>query len=346
LTSTGTGLVEWLPNGETTNNITVNPSNTTIYSVSTTNNCGTVSTDVEVVVNPLPAANAGNDQTICAGESVTLTASGGQDYSWNSGANTASISDSPTQSTTYQVLVTDANNCSASDEVEVFVNQLPVADAGNDQAICQGETATLSASGGDTYSWNIGETASSVSVSPTETSTYEVLVIDGNGCLGADEVEVIVNPIPAQPTISVNVAELESTLGSSYQWYLNGIAIEGATNQTYSPTEAGDYTVEVFDGNGCSSTSEPFIWITVGISEHASGFSVYPNPMNTVFTIKGQNTIAQLLIYDAQGRLVMEQSPNISTVVVPISELANGIYQLHILSGENWFSEKLIKQSF
>jgi VCBS repeat-containing protein len=78
------------------------------------------SNTVTKTVNGSPVANAGTDQTICNGSSATLTASGGTSYAWsNSLGNTATVTASPTVTTTYTVTVTDANGCTATDQIVV-----------------------------------------------------------------------------------------------------------------------------------------------------------------------------------------------------------------------------------
>ena len=307
--------------------------------------CITARTEVIATVSPTPTVSLFGDTEVCEGESVQISAAAtnANSYTWSNGEASSEITVSPSGQETYSVTV--SNTCGdATDEITIEVNPLPTISASANEEICAGESVQLTSTGTGTIEWQpTGETTDNITVNPSNTTTYSVSATNNCGTVSED-VEVVVNPIPTQPIITVNGSELESTFGSNYQWYLNGQLIADATNPSYSTTEAGDYTVEVFDANGCSSVSEPFNWITVGIAERANGLSIYPNPMNTVFTIKSQNLITQLLIYDAQGRLVMDRSPNLSTVVVPISELANGIFQLKLLSGENWFSEKLIKQ--
>ena len=115
---------------------------------------------------------------------VTLTASGGSQYTWSNGATTQSINVSPAETTTYEVTVSDGNT-SDTDQVTVTVNSV-TANAGQDVTIDQGDEITLTAIGGDTYLWNNGETAPSITVNPNTTTTYSVTVT-AKGCEATDE---------------------------------------------------------------------------------------------------------------------------------------------------------------
>ncbi|MBL4585966.1 MAG: M4 family metallopeptidase, partial [Flavobacteriales bacterium] len=130
LTANGNGTFSWQPNGEVGNSINVNPTESTIYTVTSTNMCGSVSEDVLIVVNPLPLVNAGSNEEICVGESTLLVATGAENYVWNTFETLDSISVNPTQTATFSVVGTDANNCFATDSVTVIVNSLPSADTG------------------------------------------------------------------------------------------------------------------------------------------------------------------------------------------------------------------------
>ncbi len=74
-----------------------------------------------ITVNPLPNADAGFNQSIKFGDTITLTASGGIDYLWNTGATTASMDVSPDSSAIYYITVTDANGCINFDDVTILV---------------------------------------------------------------------------------------------------------------------------------------------------------------------------------------------------------------------------------
>ncbi|MBK7699433.1 MAG: hypothetical protein IPJ39_12225 [Saprospiraceae bacterium] len=127
-----------------------------------------------------------------------MIASGGTAYVWNNGATEASITVSPTATTTYNVTVTDGNGCQASTSVTVTVHPLPIASISGDKEICTGASTTLTASGGTAYVWSNGVTEASITVSPTTTTTYNVTVTDGNGCQASTSVTVTVNPLQRQ----------------------------------------------------------------------------------------------------------------------------------------------------
>ncbi|CDF79990.1 PKD domain-containing protein [Formosa agariphila KMM 3901] len=178
LTASGGTSYKW-SNGSTSSSISVSPNTTTTYSVEVSEDGVSDTAEVTVNVNALPVANAGANKTIDQGESITLSASGGTRYIWNTGETTQNITVSPNQTKIYTVEVFNEGDCSDSDQVTVTVNipQIIVnADAGDNQTICEGETVTLTASGGTSYKWSNGATSSSISVSPNTTTTYSVEV--------------------------------------------------------------------------------------------------------------------------------------------------------------------------
>ena len=88
-------------------------------------------------------ADAGKDQSICSGNSATLTASGGTSYKWSTGETTASITVSPTETTTYSVEVSDGTSSDTDEVVSYCITDLPTANAGSDVTIKEGESTTL-----------------------------------------------------------------------------------------------------------------------------------------------------------------------------------------------------------
>ena len=151
--------------------------------------------------------DAGQDQQICNGQTSILTASasGGTPpyaYEWSTGESTQSISVSPSENTTYGVTVVDSDGCEVGDNVTTILQDCNgdcnlTVDAGEDQQICNEETAilTVSASGGTppyAYEWSIGESTQSIAVSPSENTTYSVTVVDSEGCIVTAESQIII----------------------------------------------------------------------------------------------------------------------------------------------------------
>lgn len=225
----------------------------------------TASDVVTVSVTPLPLANAGNDVTICTGTSATLTATGGSTYTWTPSSgldnpNSASPVANPSVTTSYTVIVGD-NGCTATDVVSVIVTNSLVIDAGVDQTICDGQSTTMIATGGSTYTWTpssglSANTGYSVVANPTITTTYTVNAGSG-GCSASDEITIFVNPTP---TVSISaignttfcvggsVDLVASSSASSYTWNT------GATTSSITATTSDNYYVTVSNGS-CTATS-------------------------------------------------------------------------------------------
>jgi hypothetical protein len=120
LSASGANTYEW-NNGATQPNIAVSPSQTTTYEVR--GYIGNCYDEKQVTVNVIPEveADAGDDQDICLGDVVTLTATGGDEYVWSTGETTQSIQVSPTETTEYTVTVFNALDFD-EDTVTVFVD--------------------------------------------------------------------------------------------------------------------------------------------------------------------------------------------------------------------------------
>ncbi len=197
LTASGAVSYVWSTTA-TTNSITVTPSTSATYSVTGTdaNGCTSVTT-YSITVSPPPVANIAGSTSSCEGEPVILIASGGGTYSWSSGGTGATETVSPTSTTTYTVTVSNGG-CTDTATITVNVNPAPTANAGVDQTISYGNSATLSGSGGTTYSWTPTGTLDNPNVaspvaSPTVTTIYILTVTDANGCTDTDTMIVTVN---------------------------------------------------------------------------------------------------------------------------------------------------------
>jgi gliding motility-associated-like protein len=262
VTLSGTGATSYTWNNAVTNGIAFSPVATATYTVTGTDANGCINTDqVVVTVNPLPTINAGIDQTVCTPTATTLTGSGGATYTWNNGITNGVSFTQAVGTTTYTITGTDANGCINTDQVNITVNPLPIVNAGPDQAICIGASATIAGSGAATYTWNNGVT-NNVAFTPALTNTYTVTGTDANGCVNTDQVVVTVNPLPtvgagADQTICIGASvTLSGTGATSYTWnnaVTNGIA--------FSPVATATYTVTGTDANGCINTDQVVVTV-------------------------------------------------------------------------------------
>ena len=127
----------------------------------------------------LPFVDAGIDTSLCEGSSFVLNASGAQSYTWNNGAlNGSSLT--PVSTSTYLVTGVDLNGCINTDSLTVVINSLPNVNAGNDISLCNGNQATLNASGAQSYIWDNG-ISNGISFYPQSTSNYTVKGTDLKG---------------------------------------------------------------------------------------------------------------------------------------------------------------------
>ncbi len=249
--------------GDTTQTIIVNTAG--IYSVTATINGCTASGTIKVSEHELNYTLYG-DTSICQGDSATLNVSTDASFYWSTGDTDSTTTVTPSNTTTYTITIQDSV-CSLSDSITVNVAPTVNADAGQDVYICQGDTTVLTASGGTNYVWNTGESTSSITVSPTDTTTYYVTVTNDSGCEGTDSVTVYVLPPPeANAGNDTSVCEgttlqLHATGGTDYHWepssLLNNPDLQ---NPTTTITATTTFIVTVSNG-ACYDTDS----ITVSV---------------------------------------------------------------------------------
>ena len=265
----------WSVPGETGESVTTVPTAPTSYVVIVTDNNGCTATgEVTVSIGEPPALSLTTDPadlSICAGQSTTIEvmAEGGTEpyeYNWLNGASGSSQSVSPSIPTTYTALVEDGNGCTASLDVDVSILAGPSVEVGQDQTICPGASANLSATGSGgidpyLYAWSDGQAGDQITVSPDETTIYIVTITDDIGCTSSDTVSVLV-----ENTVEVSIAgEMDLCPGSST--LLTALPIGGTGDYTYqwsddlgteesaavNPPDTTSYSVTVMDSAGCTA---------------------------------------------------------------------------------------------
>lgn len=298
LTASGGTSYTW-SNGLGTGSVkSVLPSTNTTYTVTVTgaNGCtSTATASITVNTNP-PASITPATVAICNGESITLTGSGGTSYAWsNGGGNSAQATFSPTTNTTYTVTVTGTNGCTATASRLVSVNANPTASiTPATVAICNGQSAVLTASGGGTYAWsNGGGSNAQASFSPTANTTYTVTVTNANNCTATASRLVTVNALPNAaingPTsiCSGLQATLTASGGDTYLWS-NGLGTNASV--TVIPLQTTAYTVTVTNSNNCSATATQTVSVQSSPSASISGPPTVCAGSAITLTANGGNT--------------------------------------------------------
>ena len=317
LTASGGSSYHW-STGVTSSYITVNTTGNYTVTVTNSNGC-TAETSATVIVNPLPQIIISGDNNICRGESTTLVASGGVSYLWTTGQTSQYIVVNPTVNTTYTVIVTDENNCSANSYTTVTVNQLPIAAISGNSSICVGDTVPLTASGGLHFAWSTGDTTKIVNVS--NPLTYTVTVTSSTGCTSTASVTTTSAALPVVSISGTNTvcqgenASLTASGGTTYLWST------GASSPAISTNIAGNYSVTAFNAMGCSSTASQIVVV---------------NPLPTV-NIFGDTNICQ----GRSTSLTAVGSPNItyewnnSSTQSTINVTTAGVYTVTVTNANN-----------
>ena len=172
--------------GANTSSIVVSPSQNTTYTVQGIDANSCVHTSVQsITVLPVPVLTIVGGSSVCAGGTVTQTATGAISYTWSTGANTASVSFSPAVSSVYTVSGTNANNCSSSLTTIVMVKPLPALTISGPTLICKNETALQTVTGALSYTWNTGSLTNTLLLSPLVSTQYTVTGMDSSGCINS-----------------------------------------------------------------------------------------------------------------------------------------------------------------
>lgn len=262
---------------------TVNPPDITVIELEITDENGCTARDT-LTINTfeVPEVDAGEDREVCEGEEVQLQATGGTQYLWDDSPTLSSTeienpTANPIVSTTYIVSISVPNGCLLRDSLQVIVNPLPTVDAGENQAICFGDTAQLTATGGDTYFWRLDNTLSAMDISnplafPQEETIYYVSTTDANDCSAIDSISVSVNALPqieiadVDPICAGDSVQLLASGANTYDWQGTNLSSTTEANPFASPTNTQRYLVRGTNIEGCEDTASVLVEVQVGVA--------------------------------------------------------------------------------
>ena len=286
----------WWSDGTTNqNSIQVQPTQTTTYSVTVSDGVGSCTDSITIQVNN-PQINAGNNLSVCTGDSLTLTATGANTYGWDNGIVNGQAF-LPTIEGYYTVVGTDTLGCSNSDSL--FLDLLQPTASNIERIACD----TYTAPDGNVY---------------TISGQYIAIIPNAEGCDSTIQLALTVNNSSAS---TQTTAELDS-----YTWPVNG--------QTY--TQSGVYTAVIPNSKGCDSTITLNLSLEFsGISElNGKEIVITPNPVDASFTLIADSKYIgnEYVITNQQGAIVGKGTIRATKMEVNCGHLAKGIYLFQINS--------------
>jgi hypothetical protein len=265
-TVSGASTYTWM-NGPNTATVTQTPTVNSTYTVSGTDGLGcTSTTTVAVTAYSLPIISISpSSATVCSLTQANFTASGASTYTWNNSIPGASASFTPASNSTYTVTGNSSQGCSSMTTVAVVTNSLPIIGISPASAtVCPNTLLNLAASGASTYVWSNGPTSSSITLFPSNSSTYTVTGTNAFGCVSTASVGVTAYPassITISPSLTTVCLYSPITFTASgvntYTWSMGGNG-SMATVPSVSNT-ANSYIVSGTDAFGCFVSSQAVV---------------------------------------------------------------------------------------
>jgi hypothetical protein len=284
---------------------------------------------------------------LCSGETLVLTAEQPyvETYAWTVDGvameNNTSAMEATLNAGIHTIELLTANPlCGELHLADVVIYALPTISVPADASVCAGDAVVLDAAAEGAIVWTNNMNNGS-NFTPTADAMLTATVTDDNGCVNAADWNISVLHLPSA-AYTVDGVTLTALDGDAWQWYLNGVAIGGATSNTYTMTATGAYSVLVTGINGCDVMSGVTNY-AVGVLEASEvGIHVYPNPMDQSTRVALPAGVFNLELRDLTGRLIWSQSACQNTVTLERGSLASGNYQLVITGGSIYATQRLM----
>jgi gliding motility-associated-like protein len=285
----------------------------------------------EIIIHDLPKISGGPDTTICLGDAAQLIGSGGISYKW-SPPNELTCTDcttpmaSPKTTFTYTVIGTDANRCSDTDAVTVYIKTKTDSDVDPGGEICDGEAFLLRAYGATSYVWTPASSLNENNIAeptaqPNQTTKYMVVAREGSCIPDTGYVNVTVFP---RPTITASgsttiIAGGEAQLQSSgeridrFQWsHSNTLNCDDCPSPLAKPTRTTNYTVTAYTDHGCQDSSHVTITVLCDNSQLFIPNTFTPNGdgQNDKFFPRGVgiDQVTIFRVFNRWGEVVYERN--------------------------------------
>lgn len=315
----------------TCSNPIASPSVSTVYSVSPHMCTGVKQITVDVVQSPSVQLTA-STLTLCLGKTYTsqIVASGAQSYSWTPHATISSLNQNqivvtPTVTTTYSVNAVNsysAIECAEQARITIVVAPQVVAAVSPNVAICKGEKASFTASGGTNYNWSPADglnttTSSSVVSSATSNMIYTVSVTKPGYCSDIATTTLTVHDLPKinagkDTTYNIDDKMLITAEGTGSIVWIGGdnITCKDCPQTQIYPKRDACYIAEATNEFGCKVSDQVCITITKNWGIYIpNSFTPNGDGLNDVFQVYGNSLLEiKMDIYDRWGKLMFTSS--------------------------------------
>ena len=282
---------------------------------------------------PLPVIKTGIDSFICKGRGITITATGGANYTWSPPAGLSCINcpnpvANPDSAREYHVTGTSLLGCSSKDSIKIkVIYPFKITNSPPD-SLCLGASAKLFATGADSYSWTASggvniSNVSLITVSPRQTTTYRVIGKDNKNCF-ADTAFI---PITVFPIPTVEAGE-DKTINVGQSVDLVPVISPDVIRATWTPTgnvtrttfpsinvkpkETTQYRVEVSNKGGCKTSDVVTVFVLCNGANVfiPNTFSPNGDGANEIFYPRGSGlfSIKSMKIFNRWGEMLYEKN--------------------------------------
>jgi hypothetical protein len=193
----------------------------------------------------------------------------------------------------------------------------------------------------ETYLWTVNDGFSTdvnnlYWTSPTPGDYLATLVRTNPLCSATDYMDIH-NLAHPSATVTMLSGVWFAQDGAAWVWFKDNMPIDGANQQSYTPTESGAYYVMITSADGCVSVSETMNF--VGITENGrAAIAAYPNPANDLLLVNLPSGVYTLKLIDAQGRVVLVKEQAMGKAQLNVENIAQGTYVLRCISNNGEIS--------
>ncbi|MFM1998546.1 MAG: hypothetical protein RL204_493 [Bacteroidota bacterium] len=258
-----------------------------------------------------------------------------------------------TQSGNYSIIASTEAACPSEGSINVIVCPDPPTIIGPSE-VC-GMAVAMFSTPDNNYpiiNWYFEDvfiaSASEVPMAFANAGEYNIILEVGDeNCTTTSSILVTAYEVPEVEIFNMDNTLFTQVIADTYQWYLNGNPIEGATESVYNPTEPGIYSLFVVFESGCENESNAINY-TIGVDElNSIALTVYPNPFEqTINLIATENASLplQIELYDIIGNKVYSNKSYQKNNQLDVATIARGAYLCRIIDADGKISSTILEK--